>query len=371
MAIALLPLLYYLAATFCAWEFFRRREKVRGDFAPPVSILKPLKGLEREAYENLASFCRQDYPNYEILFAVDDDRDEAIPVVDRLRSDFPSVPIRLLVGATVPGTNNKVAKLCRLTAEARHEWLVISDSDIRVKPDYLRRVVAPFQDPEVGAVTCLYFGITRPNLWCELEALTLTTDFLTSALVARKFEGVKFALGATIAVSRKRLAEVGGFESLADWIADDYELGRRIAAHGHRVELATATVGTVCATGTARQFFLHHLRWGVVVRHCRPWGYAGLLFTQGLAWSLGAALLAPSHWAALACLTVPLAARMAMAFSFGAYGLEDPLLRRRWWLIPLRDAVGFFIWAAALFSNQVSWRDSKFQVHEGRLVPVE
>jgi ceramide glucosyltransferase len=182
---------------------------------------------------------------------------------------------------------------------------------------------------------------------------------------------MKFALGATIAVSRTRLAEIGGFEALADWSADDYELGRRIAERGHRVELASTTVETYCACGTARQFFLHHLRWGVVIRHCRPWGYAGMLFTQGLPWSLAAAILAPSRWVALACLGIPLAARLAMAFSFGAYGLKDPLLRRRWWLIPLRDALGFAIWAAAFFSNQVWWRDAKFYVRRGRLEPAE
>ena len=271
-----MPFVYYLAATFCAWDFFRRRREVTADFTPPVSVLKPLKGLEHEAYENLASFCRQDYPEYEILFAVDTRRDSAIPIVERLIRDFPSVPIRLLVGSAIPGPNNKVAKLCRLLPEARYELLVMSDSDIRVKPDYLRSVVSPFRDPSVGAVTCLYLGMTEPNLWSELEDLNLTSDFLPSTLVARKLEGMNFALGATIAVTRSRLAEIGGFEALADCAADDHELGRRIAARGYRVELAPCTVQTLCASSTARQFFLHHLRWGVVIRHCRPWGYAGL-----------------------------------------------------------------------------------------------
>jgi ceramide glucosyltransferase len=368
--IAVLPFVYYLAATFCAWDFFLRRRDPSADFAPPVSILKPLKGLEREAYENLASFCRQDYPEYEILFAVDDERDSAIPIVEKLMRDFPRVPIRLLVGSAIPGSNNKVAKLCRLLPAARHELLVMSDSDIRVKPDYLRCVVSPFRDPSVGAVTCLYLGMTEPSLWSELEDLNLTTDWLASTLVARKLEGVNFALGATIAVTRSRLAEIGGFEALVDCAADDYELGRRIAARGYRVELAPCMVQTLCASGTARQFFLRHLRWGVTIRHCRPLGYAGLLFTKGLPWSLAAAMVAPSRLAAIGYLGIPLAARLAMAFSFGAYGMKDPLLRRRWWLIPLRDTVELFIWVAALFSNRVSWRGSKFYVRRGRLIPV-
>ena len=368
--IALLPLVYYLAATYCAWDFFRRSREPSRDFAPPVSILKPLKGLERKAYDNLASFCRLDYPEYEILIGVDDERDPGIPVIERVIRDFPSVPIRLVIGSAVQATNNKVAKLCRLLPEARHELLVMSDGDIRVKPDYLRCVVSPFRDPSVGAVTCLYRGMTDPNLWSELEDLSLTTDWLVSTLVARKFEGVTFALGATIAVTRSRLAEMGGFEALADCAADDHELGRLIAARGYRVELAPCVVQTLCASSTARQFFLHHLRWGVVIRQCRPWGYAGLIFTQGLPWSLAAAAVAPSRVAAIGYLGTYLVTRLAMAFTFGAYGMKDPLLRRRWWLIPLRDAVGFFIWVATLFSNRVSWRESKFYVRRGRLIPV-
>ena len=370
LAIAVLPLIYYLAATFCALDFFRRRREVTADFSPPVSVLKPLRGLEHEAYENLASFCRQDYPEYEILFAVDDGRDPAIPTIEKLIRDFPSLPIRLLVGTATLGPNNKVAKLCRLGHAARHELLVASDSDIRVKPDYLRRVVSPFHDPSVGAVTCLYVGMTESNLWSELEDLNLTSDFLPSTLVARKLEGMNFALGATMAVTRSRLAEIGGFEALADCAADDHELGRRIAARGYRVELAPCTVQTLCASSTAREYFEHHLRWGVVIRHSRPWGYAGLLFTQGLPWSLAAAAVAPSRVAAIGYLGIPLAARLAMAFTFGAHGLKDPLLRRRWWLIPLRDVLGFFIWVAALFWNRVSWRASKFYIRRGRLIPV-
>jgi ceramide glucosyltransferase len=370
LAIAILPFVYYLAATFCAWDFFRRRREASEDFAPPVSLLKPLKGLEHEAYENLASFCRQDYPQYEILFAVDDERDAAIPIVEKLLRDFPRVPIRLLAGSATRGANNKVAKLCRLLPAASHELLVMSDSDIRVKSDYLRSVVSPFRDPCVGAVTCLYLGMTEPNLWSELEDLNLTSDFLPSTLVARKLGGVDFALGATIAVTRTRLAEIGGFEALADCAAEDRELGRRIAARGYRVELAPCMVQTLCASSTAREFFLHHLRWGVVTRHCRPWGYAGLLFTKGLPWSLVAAVVAPSRIAALAYLCTYLVTRLALAFSFGMHGVKDPLLRRRWWLIPLHDAVNFFIWAATLFYNRVSWRESKFYVQCGRLIPV-
>jgi ceramide glucosyltransferase len=365
-----LPFLYYLAATFCAWGFFRRSRELSADFTPPVSILKPLKGLDRDAYENLASFCRQDYPEYEILFAVDDEHDSVIPIVERLIRDFPSVPIRLLVGSATAGANNKVAKLCRLRRAARHELLVISDSDIRVTSDYLRYVASPFRDPSVGAVTCLYLGMTGPNLWSELEDLNLTSGFQITTLVARKLERMNFVFGATMAVAQSRLAEIGGFEALVNCADDDLELGRRIAARGYRVELAPCTVQTRCASSTAREFFSNHLRWGVVTRHSRPWEYAGLLFTQGLPWSLAAAAVAPSRVVAVGYLCTYLVTRLALGFTHGAYGMKDPLLRRRWWLIPLRDAMGFFIWVSAHFSNRISWQESRFYVQGRRLMPV-
>lgn len=370
LVIAILPVVYYLTATFCAWDFFLRKRQPSTHFAPPVSILKPLKGIEDEAYENLASFCRQDYPEFEILFGVDDERDSAIPVVERVMRDFPGVPIRLVVGTAVHAANNKVAKLCRLLPEACYELLVMSDGDIHVQPDYLRRIISPFQHPSVGAVTSLYRGMTNPNIWSQLEDLNLTTDWLASTLVARKLEGVRFALGATIAVTRSRLTEIGGFEALADCATDDNELGRRIAARGYRVKLLAGPVQTLCASGTARQFFSRQLRWGVFIRHCRPWGYAGQFFTKGLPWSIAAAIAAPSRPAALACLAIPLAARLAMAFSFGSYGMKDPLVARKCWLIPLRDALEFVIWVLALFSNRVSWGESKFYVRRGRLIPI-
>ena len=370
MSLAVLPFIYYLAATYCAWDFFRRRGKVTEGFVPPISILKPMQGADRGAYDSLASFCRQDYPDYEILFAVDDERDAAIPIIEKLIRDFPRAPIRLILGTGIQGLNNKVTKLCDLAREARHELLVASDADIRVEPDYLRRVAAPFRDPRVGAVTCLYRGMTERNLWSELEDLNLTSDLLASMLVARKLEGMTFTLGATMAVTRSRLAEIGGFEGLVDCAADDHDLGSRLVARGYRVELAPCVVETLCASSTAREYILHHLRWGVVTRHCRPWGYAVLLFTRGLPWSIAAAVAAPSRVVAMAYLVTYLVTRLTMAFTTGAYGLKDPLLPRKWWLIPLHDAIWLLIWMATLFVNRVSWRDTELHVRQGRFVPV-
>jgi ceramide glucosyltransferase len=370
LVVAAAPFIYYLAAIYCAWSFFRRRNEGSEDFEPAVSILKPVRGLDPEAYENAASFCRQNYPKYEILFGVSDERDPAIPVIQEIIRDFPALPIRLLIGSETRGSNNKVNTLCRLAREARHDLLALSDSDIRVAPDYLRRVVFPFRDPRVGVVTCVYRGLAQPNLWSELEALNLSASFLPGVLVARRLEGVRFSLGATIAITRERLGEIGGFEAVADFACDDFEIGRRITARGHRVELANCTVRTVCSTLTAKAFFQHHLRWAVGLRHSRPGGYCGLLFTQGLMWTLAAMAVSPSAWVAAGYLGAYLSLRVAMAWTVGVWGLEDELLKKKLWLLPLSDALGFLIWLLSFGINRITWRGSRFLVRGRQLVPL-
>jgi ceramide glucosyltransferase len=366
---ALLPLVYYLAAIGCAWAFFRRREKGADDFAPPVSILKPVRGLDREAYENFISFCRQEYARYEILFSVADEQDSAIPVIRKLIREFPAVPIRLLVGVERLGWNDKVNKLCRLVREARHDLLVISDSDIRVGPSYLRSIVSPFKDRRIGAVTCMYRGLAEPVLWSELEAINLSSNFLPGVLLAQRVEGVRFALGATIAITRRRLREIGGFEALADFAADDFQIGSRVAACGYRVGLSSVTVETMCCSRTAKEFFEQHLRWAIVLRGSRPGGHFGWILTQGLPWSLAAAAFGHSVSAAAGYLGAYLMLRVAMAWTVGVWGLGDRLLGKRLWLVPLVDALGFMVWALSFVTSRIDWRGSRFYVRHGRLVP--
>src|SRR5207248_1709667 len=242
--LAWLPVAYYGFAAVAARRFFRqslldRAADDKSDFAPPVSLLKPVRGLDRHTREHFTSFCRQEYPEYEILFAVADATDPAIPLIRQLAEAHPERSIRLIVGVPEVGASSKVNKLCRLAREAQHGILVISDSDITVPPSYLRSVVAPFQDVHVGAVTCLYRAVPDRGLWAALEAIGISTDFVPGVIVARQLEGVKFALGATMATRRAQLAEVGGFEALAEYCADDFELGRRIARRGYRIELAS------------------------------------------------------------------------------------------------------------------------------------
>lgn len=373
LVVALVPFGYYLLAVYSARRFFleaRKRARPPDGFAPPASILKPVRGLDPGAHENFASFCRLNYPEYEILFAVSDADDPAIPVIQKLMHDFPERSIRLLVGAENLGASSKVCKLCRLVHEARYDLLVISDSDVRVEPNYLRGVATLFRDTQVGAATTLFRGMETHNLVAELDCVGSSAEFCAGAIVARQLEGVKFTLGATMATTRERLAEIGGFEALVDHHSDDFELGKRIAARGYRVELVPEPVWMAFPPQTLREYVQHELRWAIGLRHIRPKGHLGLLFAQGLPWSIAASAVAPSTAIAAAYLGGYVALRFLMAWMVGVWGLQDPVLRRRLWLLPLRDALAFPIWLASFASNRIRWRGLEFTVEKGRLVPV-
>ena len=367
---AILPSLCYLFIIFAAANFFRRQNTAPRDFTPPLSLLKPVHGLDPDAYENFASFCHQEYPQYEILFAVTSEQDPSTPVIRQLIADYPNLPIQLLVGPEKIGSNDKVNKLCAMAHVARHDFLVQSDADIRVGPGYLRSIAAPFRDAKVGAVTSFFTGIPMPSLWPELEAVYLSTDFMPSVLMARELEGVHFALGATVAVRRESLAEIGGFEALADDAADDYELGYRIAARGHKVELVDGTVKTWCCLQSLSAFFIQRLRWAIMARQARPLGYLGLIFTQGLPWTALAAILAPTHLLALSFVAAYLILRLAAVWTMGVWGLRDDLLKRRWWLVPLWDVFAFVVWVNSLVWSRVRWQGVEYRVADGRLIPV-
>jgi ceramide glucosyltransferase len=372
LLLALASFAYYVVAIVAALRFFRRRDaaSVSSDFTPPISILKPIYGLDRETYENYASFCAQDYPDYEILFCVSDDQDPAIPMIQQLARDFPQRRIHLLIGSELLGVSDKVNKLCRMAREAQHEILAVSDSDVRVEPEYLRAIAAPFRDPAVGAVTCLYRGLTDGSLAANLEAIGNSTDFAAGVLVAWLFAPVNFTLGATMATTKKCLAEIGGFESLVDHFSDDYELGNRIAARGHRVELITFPVSIVYPHQTLADAFRHQLRWNVSIRFSRPAGHLGLIFTQALPLGLLAAIFAPSAACAISLLLGYLLLRGISAWVVGVYGMRDAGVRRHLELLPLRDAFAFIVWVASFFPQRIHWRGREFYVRDKRLVPT-
>lgn len=371
LLLAASPLLYYITATIVALRFFRRqrRSKLRS-YTPPVSLLKPVHGADSSTYENYASFCRLDYPDYEILFGVNDSSDEAVPLIHRLMTEFPSRPIRLLIGAENLGANRKVNKLARLSREVRNEILVLSDGDVRVGSNYLREVVAPLVDEHTGAVTCFYRAIAERNLGAELEAIGTSSDFFAGVLMAELTEGVHFALGASIATTKRWLSRIGGFEAIAGMLSDDYELGLRIAEAGGSVLLSRERVWTVYPAQAAEGFWDHQVRWARTVRICRPLSFLGMIFTLGLPWAVLAALVAPARWIAAAYVVSYLVLRLLMAWTVGVWGIGDDVLRRRLWLVPLRDAIYFAVWIAAFVSNRVAWGGEEYLIQEGRMVPV-
>jgi ceramide glucosyltransferase len=370
LALAVAPLAYYVVAIIAAGKFFRKRSPGTSDFTPPISILKPIRGLDREAYENLASFCGQDYPEFEVLFCATDREDPAVPVIEQIISDFPERSIRLLIGSEQLGASDKVNKLCRMVREAAHEIILVSDSDVRVEPGFLRAVAAPFRDSKVGGVTCLYRGITDGSFAADLEALGNSTDFSAGVLAAWLFGGVKFMLGAVMTTTKARLAEIGGFESMVDHFSDDYELGSRIAARGYRIELSTFPVSIVYPQQTLRDALRQQVRWNLSVRYSRPWGHFGLIFTQGMAWLVVAVCLLHSWFAAVGYAAAYLLLQTDMALSVGARGMGDGLVRQKQWMIPLRETFAFFAWVMSFFPQRIHWRGQEFRVRERRLVPV-
>jgi ceramide glucosyltransferase len=372
LVLALAPFAYYVLAIIAAGRFFKPSSSAPSDYFPPVSLLKPIRGADREAYENYASFCRQDYPEFEILFCVTDDSDPAVPVIRKLIADFPQRPVRLLVGSEPLGASDKVNKLCRMVREARNEVVIVSDSDVRVEPDFLRAVAAPFADPAVGGVTCLYRGLTDGGLAANLEALGNSADFAPGVLVAWLFGGGKldFMLGAVMATTKRHLSEIGGFESLVDYFCDDYELGNRLAERGHRVELSHFPVDIVYPSETLAEAIRHQLRWNLSVRFSRPWGHAGLLFTQGLMWSLAGLFLAHSWPGTFVFVGGYALLRYEVALGAGARGMRDNVVRQKLWMLPLRDAFAFVVWVASFFQQRIHWRDREFYVRDKRLVPI-
>jgi ceramide glucosyltransferase len=373
--IFLLPLTslaYYLVAVIATIRFFtHERKKSPSGFAPALSVLKPVRGVDFASYENFKSFCLQDYPEYEILFCVNDLDDAAVPLVRGLMQEFPERGIRLLSGAPQLGSNRKVSNLALLVCKAKYQLLVQSDGDVRVGPTYLREMAAPFERAETGVVSCLYRGIAQNTLWARVEALGVVTDFSAGVLVADWKEGVTFALGASLATTKTWLAKIGGYEALANVLADDYEIGNRVAKAGGHVLISREIVETMYPAATFRQFWEHQSRWARTVRLCRPGSYLGLLFTHGLPLALLGGLASGLLKGAAFFLAAYLLVRFFQAWTIGVWGMRDETARTRWWLLPLRDAVHFGVWIASLFSNRIVWGGKEFRLRpNGEMVAV-
>lgn len=362
--------LFGVLSLWCASRFFRPAAK-GGDFLPPVTIIKPVKGLDPDAFENFASFCSQEYPEFQVIFALASTDDPAIPAIRRLQAQFPHNPPELVIDGTSHGANGKVGNLVNAFPFARHDIIVIADSDVRVGPGYLRATVAPFSDPKVGLVTNLYRSAGGGSLPTVVEALGFSTEMIPNVLTALRLEGLTFALGASMACRREALLQIGGFRSLADFLADDYQLGNRIAGAGWRLELSPEIVMCHSRGDSLRQVLSRQLRWCRTMRVSRPCGYLLSGMTHPF-WG-GLAALASSGGLAYAAtaITILLLIRWVVALRFSRGYVRDGLLPRYLWLLPLRDILYSLCWALSFLGRRVRWRGELFELKPGgRIVRV-
>lgn len=374
LALAATPFIYYLISIYSSWKFFRSTAKstpAKPAFTPPVSNIKPIRGLDPDAYENFATLCRQDYPEYELLFCISPEDKSVLPVLERLALDFPERKIRILSGSGSNAANDKVAKLARLVSEASYDFIVINDSDVRVSPDYLRQLVAPLADPSVGAATCLYVSAGDKTFADRLQSMGMLSDFFPGILVARQLDGVKFTLGTSIATTRHHLAAFGGYESLQNRPADDLLVGRLIAEQGYKVELLPYTVETVPDYSSLQELLHKRLRWTTVMRYMRPLGHLGLIFTLGLPWALIAMAVHPTVAVAAIYLGTYLFLRAAMLWVVAVAGLK----RKDFWstlpLLLLWDVFAVLIWVASFCRTSIRWRNIDYYIRNGMLVPAQ
>jgi ceramide glucosyltransferase len=322
--------------------------------AEPISILKPLAGLDLDLESNLRTFFEQDYPAFEILFAVRTAHDPAAEVVARLQREYPRIPSRLLITGEPPYPNAKVYSLDQMLSAAAHDLVVMSDSDIHVTPTLLRTIAAEFQDPHLGVATCPYRAVPGLSFWSRLEATGMNTDFWGSALVARMLEGMRFAVGPTIAARRRALQSIGGFDRVKDYLAEDFVIGKFAAEAGHGVILSSYVVEHHIGSATLRENVAHRLRWARSTRRSRPAGYVGQLFTMPFPIAVLVFAASPAWWPVL-----PVA---LMVRALAAYMVSAQVLRAKinWLLLPVEDVMGFCFWIAGFFGNTISWRGRRY-----------
>jgi ceramide glucosyltransferase len=369
LGVAAIPFIYYLLALYSSWKYFAQKDHSRAtrrEFTPPVTCFKAIRGLDEDAYENFASFCRQDYPEYEILFCVDEN-DPTIPVLQRLMRDYPQTKIRLIYGPDHQAINDKVARLDRLSKEARYDLWVLTDGDVRVEPSYLRTVVSPMLDPQIGGVTCFYYGTKETTFIEKLQELGMMCDFFPGILVAWLLDGVKFGFGQTIVTTRKHVQGFGGFTTIESRPADDLLTCRLIAEQGYEIKLLPYVVRTTPDFRSMKDLLYKRTRWMTVMRHMRPWGHLGLIFTFGLPWSLLALALDPSLTTALVYLGGYIFFRVWMTWLVGVHGLKLSNLWPKMWMIPIWDATAFLIWLASFTRRAIRWRGVDYTLRDGML----
>ena len=361
MLLLLLGAIVYSGMQIVAAQRYLSVKRPQLKSAEPISILKPLAGLDLDLEPNLRTFFEQDYPAFEILFAVRNENDPAVRVVRRLQNEYPRVASRLVLTGEPPYHNAKVFSLERMLSAASHDLVVMSDSDIRVTPDMLRTVAAEFQDSSLGVATCPYRAVPGASFWSRLEATGMNTDFWGGALVARMLEGMRFAVGPTIVARRAVLNAIGGFARLKDYLAEDFVLGKFAAEAGHGVILSSYVIEHHIGSATFAENVAHRLRWARSTRRSRPAGYIGQVFTMPLPLALLLLALAPGWW--------PILPFVFLVRGVAAYSISQRVLRGKlnWFLLPIEDVMGFCFWLAGFFGNTISWRGRHYRLYgDGR-----
>jgi len=368
----------YLILVLIAGVRVRRaqsREAVSATAFPPVTLLKPLCGIEPGLEAHLTSFFEQQYPNYEIIFGARHEDDPALKIARRISARYPSVPVEIVITGEPWRPNAKVCSLVKMYAHARHDYLIISDSDVTVAPSYIADVVQPLLNPKNGMVTCLYRGLPTGGTWAKLEALGMSVEMTAGAIVANLLEGMKFALGPTMAIRRDALEALGGFEPLADYCADDYVLGREVAETGRQVVMSQHVIDHVVINRKFACSMYHQIRWMKSTRFSRRAGHAGTAMTFAMPFGLLAFVAAGAlhQWMLGAgLLSAAIVNRMVLSLAAGWGVVGDPMALRLAWLYPLRDLMGFAFWCASYSGREIVWRGDWYRLeHGGLMVPVE
>ena len=367
----LISLLYYGLAGYAAIAFFRAGLTENSDeFQPPVTVLKPLCGNDWEGYDCLASFCQQDYPTYQIIFCVQEETDPSVALVQKLQASFPQVEIILAIGQPNLGINPKINNLANALPQIRHDFLVIVDSDIKVTPDYLKTILKPFQNPDIGVVTCLYRSVTQGWL-AGFESLEIATTFVPKILTARLLEGMDFAFGSTIALRREVFDKIGGLARMANHLADDYQLGHLPVVAGYQGFLSSYVVEHHLGQVTLSEMLARQIRWQKCVRVERFWGYLGLFFTQGTVLSTFLLILTQASLLGWGVLLTLWLARYFTVYITAIALLQDATARQFWLWTPLRDFLTFGIWCYSFGGDRITWRGKTYQLlPNGQLSPL-
>jgi ceramide glucosyltransferase len=369
-----LSLGYIFYATFCTWIFFKRNRQGRKDSGkplPPVSVIKPVLGLEDGTLENFTSFCDQDYPDYEVIFSLSQEEELMICLLENLKKFFPKRNIRWIISNQNRGPNYKVGNLIGAVQEAKYEILAVSDGDMRVDRTYLRQVVGLLLQERVGLVTCLYRGTHIQNIFSGLLSLTVQTDFIPNVLLDHRLEGISYAFGATILTTKEVLASFGGLGTLQEYLSDDYQIGNQVHKKGYRICLSPQLVDHIFFTKNAKEYCLHHLRWAITQRVCRPIGYLASIITRGVFLALLFLILKGFSAAAVALFLFMCGFRVLSVIFINKAAIHNDEVTRYFWLIPINDLFNSIIWFLSLFINTVHWKNRQFRVlKRGRIVEL-